>query len=188
MTANLKLHDWVTGLCREHDSAIKAIVRRHARGGQDVSDLSQDVYLRLLQYVKEPSEIKNVLGYINEIARNLIKSQARRGRIPTVSLDAESNEHLLDQIAAAAELTDQFILSEKSVGRAFSKLPRRFQAVVELAASGLSDEQIADGLNLSPTTVYSYRLRARGLMIESCIADPQCANGNRSRKVNGNGN
>lgn len=140
---------------------LHAFLRRRVRDKQDLDDLAQEVYLRLLR-VGDVDAVRSPLAYIYGVAGHVASEfnlRERRGQVvfdsdaADAGLEAEGNMH-----AAAAEGGAQM---EWAVNAALRELSAKHLAVLLLERrEGLSHAQIAERLDLSVHTVKKYSVQA----------------------------
>ncbi|MFM7066008.1 MAG: sigma factor, partial [Gammaproteobacteria bacterium] len=66
---------WLDRLLAERGERLRSFLRRRARPGTEIADLSQEIYLRLLR-VPEPEAIANPEAYLFTVAGNLLRERA----------------------------------------------------------------------------------------------------------------
>lgn len=142
---------------REH---LQRFLVRRIRRAQDVQDLSQEVYLRLLR-IQEPGYLREPLAYLYRTASNVVY-EFLRSRREHVLFDSE----VADRVAAtteqprSGELAEQ-LSCEREVERVLATLPPLQKAILVLQKrDGLSYEEIGQKLSLSVHTVEKYLFRA----------------------------
>jgi len=67
---------WLDRLLAERGERLRSFLRRRARPGTEIADLSQEIYLRLLR-VPEPEAIANPEAYLFTVAGNLLPPKCR---------------------------------------------------------------------------------------------------------------
>jgi len=67
---------WLDRLLAERGERLRSFLRRRARPGTEIADLSQEIYLRLLR-VPEPEAIANPEAYLFTVAGNLLRNWTR---------------------------------------------------------------------------------------------------------------
>lgn len=86
---------WVSGVQKRHDSTLRQFIRRRTRNKQDVPDIAQEVYLRLLS-VRDPDSIREPLALVYRIAHNILTDEGRRTRRRRVEFDSEAATRQLE--------------------------------------------------------------------------------------------
>jgi RNA polymerase sigma factor (sigma-70 family) len=144
-------------LFAQHQGALHAFFSRRIRSKHEAVDLVQEVYVRMLR-VKDSDAIRNPEGYLYTVANNLVYEQAVLNKRQTAI--AESNELSiqgeLTRPAGFEELFDTQI-RVKRLREVLNQLPPKCRASVYMKYHlGLSYEQIADYLEVSPHMVQKY--------------------------------
>lgn len=142
---------------------VFALIYKHVKNKQDAEDLAQEVFLDLWQKRKAIVIRGSIFNYLYSIARyktlrylksNIVQSE----RWETL---AESLEQLLP--AAPDQYSEKEILAiEYSVNKAIAMLPEQMKKVYQLnTEAGMSIQEIADQLTISPNTVKNHLARVR---------------------------
>jgi len=142
---------------REH---LQQFLVRRIRRAQDVQDLSQEVYLRLLR-VQEPGLLREPLAYLYRTAANVVY-EFLRSRRQHVTFDSEMADRAASQADGSRpdKIADQLSL-ERDLERLLATLPPLQQTILVLQKrDGLSYEEIAQRLKISVHTVEKYLFRA----------------------------
>lgn len=139
----------------EYGSALKGYFRRRAASGDDVEDLAQEVYLRLLRVdAGENTKILNPEAYLYTVAVNLLRERAilrkRRGQ----DLDVyEVTEELFSPDPGPEEHATR-LERERRLSEIINALSPKFKAAIILHyAHDLSHQEIADKLGVTPHAV-----------------------------------
>jgi RNA polymerase sigma factor (sigma-70 family) len=135
------------------EAAVKRYLRRGWRNDNDVSDLCQDVFVRVYEAarVEIPQPAK---PFVFATARNLLINRLRREQIVSIEMVAD-----LDSLGLAADepSPDRTVLARQELRRlqnAIDRLPVRWREVVLLRkVEGLSRREIAQKLGLAESTV-----------------------------------
>jgi RNA polymerase sigma factor (sigma-70 family) len=136
-----------------HEKALRCWLRAKYPGLNDVDDLVQEAYLRLIR-ARASTPVRNPKSYVFSVARNAAIDQFRRPRIvaadPLASREmlsvAEDRPGALESMSRAQELE---ILRE-----AIEALPARCHQVVNLLKiHGLSHREVGERLGISVNTV-----------------------------------
>jgi RNA polymerase sigma factor (sigma-70 family) len=144
-------------LFAQHQGALHAFFYRRIRSKHDAVDLVQEVYVRMLR-VKDSDAIRNPEGYLFAVANNLVYEQAILNKRQTAI--ADSDELLIQgELARPAGFEEMFDtqIRAKRLREVLAQLPPRCRASVYMKYHlGLSYEQIADYLEVSPHMVQKY--------------------------------
>jgi RNA polymerase sigma factor (sigma-70 family) len=171
---------WVSEAQERHDSTLRGFIRRRVRRKEDVCDITQEVYLRLLR-VEDPDAIREPLALIYRIATNVLHDLGRRTKRERVDFDSDATTRQLDQLAVIANGSDD-LCAEDALVAAFDDLPDNYRTILLHKARGRSDEEISRALGLTPGTVRIYRQRAIARLLEACALRPGRTNGNGKRR------
>jgi RNA polymerase sigma-19 factor, ECF subfamily len=149
---------------RHYRRELHRYLLRRLRRPQDVDDLAQEVYLRLLRH-DETKCVRKPLAYLYGIASHVvadfrIETEHERERL---TFDSEACEQGSEEPTSALpdDLADRLNLQQQ-LERALAQLPPTHAAVL-LAhkRDGLSYEEVAQKLNLSVHTVEKYITQAK---------------------------
>ena len=144
---------WFEEQVRPHEPMFRAWLRSRYPGEDDVDDVVQEVYVRLLK-AKEQGAVASPKAFLFAVARNLATDRFRRRQVvrtePLVESDALS---VLDESEGTPELIarnqELELLTE-----AIQSLPDRCRQIFTLRkVYGLSQAEIAGKLGLSENTV-----------------------------------
>ena len=135
------------------EAAVKRFLHRGWRNDSDVSDLCQDVFVRV--YEAAQTEIpRPVKPFVFAAARNLLINRMRREQI--VSIEAVAD---LDSLGLAADepAPDRAVIARDELRRLQAALdhlpPRRREVVLLRKVEGLTRREIAKRLGLAEITV-----------------------------------
>lgn len=149
---------------RHYRRELHRYLLRRLRRPQDVDDLAQEVYLRLLRHDDEKC-VRKPLAYLYGIASHVVadfRIGAEHER-EHLTFDSEAAEHSSDEPSSVLQddLADRLNLAQQ-IERALAQLPPMHAAVL-LAhkRDGLSYEEVAKKLGLSVHTVEKYVTQAK---------------------------
>jgi RNA polymerase sigma-70 factor (ECF subfamily) len=138
-------------------TALLSFFRRSGQQPFDASDLSQEVYLRMLR-VPDPGKIQNPEGYLFTVAANLLKERRAMQRRHGVEVDAADNEvqvYLTEVTNVDSEIDHD--MQVRKLRNVVKKLPAVPQAVVTLRyIHGMSHKEIAERIGKSERMVKKY--------------------------------
>jgi RNA polymerase sigma factor (sigma-70 family) len=146
-----------------HHGALQAFFSKRLRRQADTSDLAQEVYARMLR-VENPEAIRDMNAYLFTVAGNLAREHAARDRRRGTSVDIE-DATVMEELSESPAYD-----SEIDVARELSRLrdvlkhlpPRWHAAIVLQYVHGLSQQDIAERLGVSPRMVKKYVGQALG--------------------------
>lgn len=139
----------------------------------DITDLTQEVLLRMCRSIKSLRNPKTFKFWLNRIITNLFYDELRKTprQLNTISIDEpmfnndESENALARDIPDKGEQPDKVILNtelDQKIHAAINNLPEQFRTIIVLREiQGLSYEEIASLTNTNIGTVKSRLARAR---------------------------
>jgi RNA polymerase sigma factor (sigma-70 family) len=141
------------------------LLRRMGRA-QEVEDLEQEIYLRLLR-MDQMECVREPLAYLYTVASNVVAdytiAQRQKGHV-TVDSDAVENWANDPEKALPDNLADRMNL-ERRLEQALKELPAlQAKALVLHYQEGMYCEEIAAKLGLSPKSVDKYLARGKARM------------------------
>jgi RNA polymerase sigma-70 factor (ECF subfamily) len=143
----------------EHGAELRKFLRARLARPQDLDDVVQEVYLRLLR-VKQQDKVLNPLAYLFGIAANVVSEFRLRERRSRLVYDSEVMQAAADAPSAQPD-GESGAFFEQHVKQALAQLPPMRLAVLLLERrEGLSHPQIAERLGLSVHTVKKYSVDA----------------------------
>jgi len=142
----------------DYSAELHRFLRRRVAEAQDLGDLVQEVYLRLLR-VQNTETVRNPLAYIYGIAAHVASEFNMRQRQGRMVYDSTVVEAVAENPGQAA-FSEGGGFFERQVGDALAQLPPNRLAVLLERREGLSHAQIAQRLGLSVHTVKKYSVEA----------------------------
>jgi RNA polymerase sigma-70 factor (family 1) len=132
---------------------------RLTKAPEQAKDLTQEIFLRLWDNRAKLPEVKNLRSYLYAITKNFIHDQIR------TRVFHESNKEFLTSYFAYDESSPQDILEQKELGEALNtaidKLSPQLREVFNMRRlEGLSHQEIAKRLNITPISSKTYMVRA----------------------------
>lgn len=136
---------------------------RQLQRAEDVEDLAQEVYLRLLRFAATET-IRYPKAYVFRVAFNVLYEFKHRKRLARVDFDSiaadRAAEHLADDSATPDE-TYERQRRENQIENLVGRLPAMQRAVLIMATrENLSYGEIAQKLNISASTARVHLYRA----------------------------
>lgn len=159
-----------------YEQAFYAYARKRVKDHQEAQDVVQTVFLRLstrTHLFKDEGEARN---WCYTVARNQCIDLARQGWNAHVLPPDEDTESLLKARVAPDNTEDAVVRDETLVlfHKAFAQLPAHYQRCLRLMEwEGLGTEQIASITGENRTTIKSRAFRARQLLKEIILSDPE---------------
>jgi RNA polymerase sigma-70 factor (ECF subfamily) len=154
-----ELDEWFSAEILPHEAALVRYLRRVWRNPAEVTDLRQEVYVRIYESAGKalPTSPK---AFLFTTARNLIADRVRRERIVSIdySQDLDSLNVLVDEISPEQQLSARQEL--RRLSDALDGLPDPCRDVIWLRrVEGLSQKEAAARLGLNEGTVESHLCR-----------------------------
>ena len=148
-------------LFAEQYAALVAFFYRRTRTKADAPDLAQEVYLRMLR-VRDLDAIQSPQSYLFTVASNLLKEDAvlQRKRGSRVDVAGAADDWQLQHLPNFAGDLDTANRVERLLNVLQQLSPKCQAAVVLQYRDGLSYQEIADRLNVSPNMVKKYLTQA----------------------------
>lgn len=152
MVDNEVLKEWFCNVILPLEPALTAFIRRNWRELNDVVDIRQEIYERLL--IGAQSGLPHhASGYLYMVARNHLSNRARREKIVSFDIVADLDAELP---GSAFEPEPGLIARDelRQVLRGLEQLPPRCREVVQYRKiEGLSTREVADRMGISADTV-----------------------------------
>lgn len=147
----------------QYQAELHRYLARCLRQRQDADDLLQDVYVRFLQSPQQ-ALVRQPRAYLYRIAANVLAELNLQLKRRPVTYDSEAVENKLEHDSATDAWGDELgetLHRHRQLERMLLQLPKLYRAVLLLRArDGLSYEEIAGQLSISPQTVKKYLFRA----------------------------
>jgi len=143
----------------EYPPQLHRYLVRRLRNRDDAQDLAQETYLRFLQ-LPDPGVVRNPAAYLFRIAFNLITEWRLRNDRSVVSCDSGLLDKQADPATDEPEPIERLLTHER-LEKVLERIPGTYRRVLLMSkCDGLSNEQIAEALNIAPETVTRYLGRA----------------------------
>ena len=146
-------------LFERHWDQVYGVAQRLTKSPEQSKDLAQDIFLKLWEAREKLSAINNLGSFLYTITRNLVHDHLR------TKVFRESNREFLLHYFSYSDTNPRELLEDKEqehfLHEAIGSLPPRLQEVVKLAKfEGLSHEQIAARIGITPLSSKTYMVRA----------------------------
>jgi RNA polymerase sigma-70 factor (ECF subfamily) len=137
---------------REHRGRLYHYLRRRLANEDDVQELAQETFLRLLR-VTRVDLVVDPQAYLYRVARNLVYEQGTR-RLPAGSWVADAELESVEDPHGTPEAEAERALLVRSIKRVLAELSPRNQAILLLFCQhGLNQREISDRVGLSKSMV-----------------------------------
>jgi RNA polymerase sigma-19 factor, ECF subfamily len=146
---------------RRYGQELHRYLLRRSRRPQDVDDLAQEVYLRLLRHDSSKC-VHKPLAYLYGVASHVVADYRNESERETECLSSDGERECEETSSVAQDdLADQLNLQQQ-LERALAQLPPTHAAVlIAHKHRGLSYEEVAAELDLSIHTVEKYVTQAK---------------------------
>jgi RNA polymerase sigma factor (sigma-70 family) len=151
-----------------YDDCARALDRyllRRLRNRQDVRDLAQEVWMRLLR-VEDPGRVLEPMAYVHRAAANVLAEFEMRRKREPVHFDSESSDQAAGNPSDVMpnELIDQ-ISTQRQMQKMLAKLPNAHRRILLMRlCDGLSYRDIGEKLGFTPSTSEKYFFQALSTM------------------------
>jgi RNA polymerase sigma factor (sigma-70 family) len=143
-----------------YNSHLHRFLIRRLHNRQDASDLAQEAYLRYLQ-LPDTGVVRNPSGYLFKIAFHLISEWRLRRDRSAVTFDSELADKRSTAWPDTAPDAFEQLTSNERLEQILAQIPQNYRRVLLMSkCDGLSNEQIAAQLHVTPETVVRYLARA----------------------------
>jgi len=147
-------------------SGLHRYLLRQIRRPEDIEDLTQEVYLRLMRFGSRETRLPK--AYVFRVAFNVLYEFRHRQRRARVSFDSvcadQASRFLADETASMDEVYDRE-RREREIEALVARLPPMQRAVLILATrEHLSYEHIAEKLGISASTARVHLFRATSFL------------------------
>lgn len=173
---------WFTTEILPHEGVLVRYLNRVWRNSSDVSDLRQDIYVRVYESarVSRPAAPK---AFLFTTARNLMTDRLRHSRVVLIDSrpDFEGLEALVDEISPERRVSARQELF--NLARALDSLSDKCRSVIWLRrVEGLSQRQTAQRLGLQEGAVESQLARGVQALTVAVFGTANPASPQQSRK------
>lgn len=153
-------HEFLTEIVQEYTPRLRTYLARNVRVYDDVEDLLQDIFVRVVQY-PELENIRSIKAFLFTIATNLLRDKSRRSytKMSKYSMSIDELEIPVDSADPNQILEDRDAV--KKMSYAIGDLqPTCKQAFVESRFEGKSYKEIASNLGVSVSMVEKHIIEA----------------------------
>lgn len=134
-------------------SALRSYLRRKLRDTDDVDDMVQDVYLRVLAAPTE-GPIENIRGFLRRIASNLLIDRYRSRVVRMTEFHDQVDEHMVDHLAIRPDRIFEGRQELARLGDALKSIsPVARDAFLLVRVEGYSHKEAALRLGITPKAV-----------------------------------
>lgn len=152
-------HRFAESAIQSYQSELHRFLLRRVWHSQDLDDVMQEVYLRLLR-VKHSELVRNPLAYIYGVASHVVREFNMGKHHGRVEFDSPTVDAVMDN-PAITQMVEGGGHFERQVNEALAQLPANRLAVLLLERrDGLSHAEIAERLGLSVHTVKKYSVES----------------------------
>ena len=136
-------------------SRIYDVLFRLTGDASDADDLAQETFIRLYKHPLPPEREHNVGGWLYRVAVNLGYNALRSAHRRTVYEQASDTSTFADPEAVAARNDER-----RRVRQALAQLPEQQAQLLMLRHAGLSYQELAEALDVAPTSIGTLLARA----------------------------
>lgn len=145
---------------QQYRSELHRYLIRRLRSSEDARDLAQEAYLRYLQ-LPDHGAIRKPAGYLFRIAVNLIYEWRLRRDRSAVTYNSELADKCSNALPDNGVDVCEQLASAERLRTVLEQIPLTYRRVLIMSkCEGLTHEEIAARLNLSPESVMKYLARA----------------------------
>src|SRR4051812_41136876 len=144
---------WFAEHVQPHEAQLRAWLRSHFKTEDDLDDLVQEAYVRLLR-AREGGEVKSPKAFLFAVARNLAVDRLRHRQIVPIESLVESEALSVLEEGRSTPETIAHNQELELLTEAIQSLPDRCRQIFTLRkVYGLSQAEIAAQLGVSENTV-----------------------------------
>jgi RNA polymerase sigma-19 factor, ECF subfamily len=146
---------WVQRIAADFGADLLRFLARRVRNRADARDVAQEAYVRLLRLDRKEL-VRDPKPYIYRLAANLVHEFELKRRTDDARLQRWTEEHAFDEPASTADGAEALGLRTR-LDAALADLTPKCRAVVILhRRDGMTYEEIAAELHISPSMVKKY--------------------------------
>ena len=149
----------LNALCEREWQPVYYLIYHHVQNREEAQDLTQEVFARALRSLDRYRITDTPFqGYLNTIARNLVRDLWKRRRLPTNDIEASPN---LPSSEPGPEAISMMTLEREEIHRRLAALPEDYQVVLRLRIlERRSSEEVALVMGRRPDAVRQLQRRA----------------------------
>lgn len=159
-------------LIDEYKNLVFNLAYRMTNNLDDAKDISQEVFIRVYKSLYNFNPNYKFSTWLYQVTLNFCRDRFRKGKIPSVSLDAPLNEDDQKNFSSLIPNNENnpeeiFIEAEQTnfINALISSLPPKYREVIVLRhLRDLSYDEMSKILNISIGSVKTRLFRARGLL------------------------
>lgn len=176
MTNSQGKHQFISAIEKAHGRQLLRFLSVRMRASpEDVKDLMQEIYLRLLR-LKDHDAVRNPQAYLYTIASHVLHQHVlRRNSMPT-TMDPLEVVEALEQISTAADPAEEADLERQleAIGRGLqARSPRAYATLIMYRCEGMTFKQIGDRLGVSSVMARKYLIMAIDYVDRHLIRDSE---------------
>ena len=155
---------FVISAAERYGKDLRRYLHRRLGGPQEVDDLAQEVYMKLLRIDAE-LQVRKPLAFVYTVAARVLadhRTEAAQERA-YVSFSADTGNDSSDRVSdALSDRLEEHLCVQQQIERALAQIPNSHASVLLMVKrDGMSYEEVASKLNLSMHTVHKYLQEAR---------------------------
>jgi RNA polymerase sigma factor (sigma-70 family) len=156
----------------KYQRLVAAIVFRMVYNAADREELSQEIFLKIFENIKEFQGAAKISSWIGRIASNTCINHLRKKRLPLFD-DIAGPGQTLENVAGNSptpELLNEQADSNRNLQREIDRLPAHYRLILTLFHfSEMNYDEIGKALELPAGTVKSHLFRARQKLRERLL-------------------
>jgi len=156
----------------KYQRLVAAIVFRMVYNAADREELSQEIFLKIFENIKEFQGAAKISSWIGRIASNTCINHLRKKRLPLFA-DVSAEGQTLENVAGDSptpEHLNERADSKRNLQREIDRLPAHYRLILTLFHfSEMNYDEIGRALELPAGTVKSHLFRARQKLRERLL-------------------
>jgi RNA polymerase sigma factor (sigma-70 family) len=159
--------EWLGRQVLPHESALRAWLRGRSLGGQDIDDIIQETYTRLMA-AQTVQHIRNAKTYAFQTAASVVVDHVRKMKV--ISIASVSDLELLEVISEEPS-PENIVIDRDELNRLagiIAAMPDKIGQVFTLRrVNGLSQREVAQEMGISESTVEKHMSRGFLLLLSA---------------------